>query len=40
LHENVALGPKNVAIQTSVNPQSAGQVAFGSNVPPVMLPRR
>src|SRR6476619_462261 len=39
-HENVALGPKNVAIQTSVKPQSAGQVAFGLNVPPVTLPRR
>ena len=39
-HENVALGPKNVAMQTSVKPQSAGHVAFGSNVPPVTLPRR
>src|SRR6476469_10682708 len=39
-HENVALGPKNVAIQTSVKPHSAGQVAFGLNVPPVTLPRR
>ena len=40
LHENVALGPKKVAIQTSVKPQSAGQVAFGLNVPPVTVPRR
>ena len=28
------------SIQTSVNPQSAGQVAFGLNVPPVTLPCR
>src|SRR2546421_10021221 len=40
LHENVALGPKNVAIQTSVKPQSAGHVAFGLNVPPEIVPRR
>src|SRR4051812_35029663 len=39
-HENVAFGPKNVAMKTSVKPQSAGHVAFGSKVPPVTLPRR
>src|SRR3954447_5885674 len=39
-HVNVALGPKNVASQTSVNPQSAGQLAFGLNVPPVTRPLR
>src|SRR4029450_3545982 len=40
-HENVALGPKKAAIHTSVKPQSGVlQVAFGSNVPPVIRPRR
>src|SRR6266566_196860 len=39
-HENVAVGPKNVAMKTSVSPQFAGQVAFGSNVPPEIVPIR
>jgi hypothetical protein len=40
-HEKVALGPKKAAIHTSVKPQSgAVHDAFGSNVPPVIRPRR
>src|ERR1051326_7547453 len=39
-HEKLAPAPKKVEIQTSVNPQSVAQVAFGSNVPPVTLPTR